>query len=594
MTPSESTVHGTSGKLSPPLRNLIVLLAYLLLSAVYTYPLIVRMNTMLPIDNTGINDQFIFVWNIWWTKTALLAHRNPFFTDYIYYPFGTNLAFHTFSFVYNLMALFMSALSFGKLKLIPSYNLLVLWSFTAAGFFQYLLMRQLRTSRKAAFCGGVIFSFSAAHLSMVPRFHNLCMEFLPLVLFFCYRWLESRKLRHLIAIACLMSVLLYNSFVYFFIMVIILIPAFGFHVIKKRISIDGKLLKHFAVACAVFGALSLPLLAGIVGDLANREVAVERFPFYIGADLANYLLPSADHTLFKSIGFLLRKTSQAEFWGELFLTYSLLLSVAISVVLVNKKRNIFWLILALSSLLLSFGLYMTWNGTPIVNLPMPFAWFVIIAPFFRMFRYPMIFVVPLLMALAVIVGTAMDVYWARIPARKWRWLFPVPFVITSLIFVEGLKLPIRLTRPSVPDIYAELLGDDSEYGVLEWPLVSSIPLSRSVLYYQTFHERKLVTVATHTGIFPRSKSKTTQLIMDSPFYRFADSPDTFLPLTPAARRSIIGIDSRFFRESRIKYLVVHFEDIDEAQREPLMLFIREHEPVRETQRGGIYLFQFYR
>jgi hypothetical protein len=371
MTPSVSTVHGTSGKLSPPLPNLIILLSYLLLSAVYTYPLIVRMNTMLPIDTTGINDQFIFVWNIWWTKTALLAHRNPFFTDYIYYPFGTNLAFHTFSFAYNLMALFLMTLSFGKLKLIPSYNLLVLWSFTSAGFFQYLLMRQLGASRKAAFCGGVIFSFSAAHLSMMPRFHNLCMEFLPLILFFCCRWLESRKSRHLIMIACSMSVLLYNSLVYFFIMVIILI-----HVIKKRISIDGKLLKRFVLACAVFGALSLPVLSGIVGDLANREIAVETFPFFIGSDLANYLLPSADHMLFKPIEFLSHKTRQAEFWGDLFLTYSLLLSVAISVVLVNKKRNMFWLILALSSLLLSFGFYMTWDGAPVINFPMPFAWFV--------------------------------------------------------------------------------------------------------------------------------------------------------------------------------------------------------------------------
>jgi phosphatidylglycerophosphate synthase len=104
--------------------------------------------------------------------------------------------------------------------------------------------------------------------------------------------------------------------------------------------------------------------------------------------------------LFKPIEFLSHKTRQAEFWGDLFLTYSLLLSVAISVVLVNKKRNMFWLILALSSLLLSFGFYMTWDGAPVINFPMPFAWFVRIAPFFKMFRYAMIFVVPLLMALA--------------------------------------------------------------------------------------------------------------------------------------------------------------------------------------------------
>jgi hypothetical protein len=83
------------------------------------------------------------------------------------------------------------------------------------------------------------------------------------------------------------------------------------------------------------------------------------------------------------------------------------------------------------------------------------------------------------------------------------------------------------------------------------------------------------------------------LITGSPFYQFASSPQSFFALLPSARRSIILIDNQFFRYNRIKYLVVHSEDIDEPQREPLILFIREHEPVRETQRGGIYLFQLY-
>jgi hypothetical protein len=210
----------------------------------------------------------------------------------------------------------------------------------------------------------------------------------------------------------------------------------------------------------------------------------------------------------------------------------------------------------------------------------------------KMFRYPMMFSVFLLLASSVLFAKGADAFWDKTKTFSRSWVAVLPFVVVLLVYVEGLKVPMPVNRPSLPSPYHNLAADDTECGIIEWPLLS-IPLSREALYYQMFHKKKLVALARHSGVFPRSKSETTRLILESPFYRFAEAPEEFISLNRQRQDRFAEEDNAFFKENKIKYLLVHMRDVDYEMRASLLVFIRRHNPHKEIYDNNIYLFQLY-
>lgn len=40
-------------------------------------------------------DSNIFLWGLWWVKRCLIEWHDPYWTDFLFYPLGMSLAFHT-------------------------------------------------------------------------------------------------------------------------------------------------------------------------------------------------------------------------------------------------------------------------------------------------------------------------------------------------------------------------------------------------------------------------------------------------------------------------------------------------------------------
>ena len=77
-----------------PAAHLTALFGYALLSVAVTWPMALHFST----EGVGslYFDRAQNVWNLWWTKAALLdLHTNPFHTDLLLYPQGADLYFHT-------------------------------------------------------------------------------------------------------------------------------------------------------------------------------------------------------------------------------------------------------------------------------------------------------------------------------------------------------------------------------------------------------------------------------------------------------------------------------------------------------------------
>ena len=79
----------------------LVLLLFSGLALALTWPLVTRLTTHVPGSDTWAYDEYTFLWNIWYFKSALIdQHISPLFTDLTFYPLGMGLVMYTF----NLMA----------------------------------------------------------------------------------------------------------------------------------------------------------------------------------------------------------------------------------------------------------------------------------------------------------------------------------------------------------------------------------------------------------------------------------------------------------------------------------------------------------
>jgi hypothetical protein len=142
----------------------------------------------------GDIDGYNNIWNYYWLKTALLdLHRNPYFTDYIYYPTGISLRFHTFNPINGLITMPFN-LAFGY---IPTFNLLFFFAPALTLLFSFLLIRDWVGNPWAAFAGAVIAAYGDYHVAVflsAGQSSYITLQWIPLYFFFLYRAMRGRPL----------------------------------------------------------------------------------------------------------------------------------------------------------------------------------------------------------------------------------------------------------------------------------------------------------------------------------------------------------------------------------------------------------------
>lgn len=156
----------------------LVFVFFLVLSLVYTWPVAADFNRTIPGFFPSDQDQNI--WSLWWLKHALLdLHSNPYNTEYLYYPYGTNLYLHSFNPVGGLLALPWSVLA-GP---IAAFNVTVLIGLTFTGVAATLLGQLVSGNRWAGLVAGYIITFSQNHFSFVNLGQLEFINLWPLLLY---------------------------------------------------------------------------------------------------------------------------------------------------------------------------------------------------------------------------------------------------------------------------------------------------------------------------------------------------------------------------------------------------------------------------
>ena len=161
--------------------NLLAFFFYLILTVIAAWPVISNLNGVIIGQD---NDVYNNIWVDWWTLKALTDPQLSLWqTNYILYPQGANLIYHSFSHLTTLVSLSLRPF----LGSMPAYNITMLINIVLAGFSMFQLARYITKSTTAGLLAGIVFAFNS---------HNIYQTAHPdLAAVWCFPWITLYFIR---------------------------------------------------------------------------------------------------------------------------------------------------------------------------------------------------------------------------------------------------------------------------------------------------------------------------------------------------------------------------------------------------------------
>jgi hypothetical protein len=147
-----------------------------------TYPVISHLDTHVAGDG---GDSLQCIWNLWWVKKALLDPKiDLYYTDYMYYPKGSSLKFHTLSLFNSILSIPFQNI----FNLLVIYNILFLFHFVLAGYGMFLLVNYLINDKGIAFISGLAYTFCPFHFSHgLGHLQTMSIGWIPFYVLFLFK-----------------------------------------------------------------------------------------------------------------------------------------------------------------------------------------------------------------------------------------------------------------------------------------------------------------------------------------------------------------------------------------------------------------------
>ncbi len=161
---------------SPTAATVLAIVVYVALAVVVFWHL--WTNNPTQVSQPG-GDQFSNMWFLEWVPFAISHGYNPFFSNFVNYPFGVNLLTNTSALLLGLAASPITVV-WGP---VASFNVLLTLALPASATSGYFLARRFTTWRPAAFVAGLLYGFSPYEIAQSAGHLNLTfVVFPPLVL----------------------------------------------------------------------------------------------------------------------------------------------------------------------------------------------------------------------------------------------------------------------------------------------------------------------------------------------------------------------------------------------------------------------------
>lgn len=530
--------------------NILTFLAYSVLSIIFTYPVAFSSDEI-----PGRYDAYQFLWVLWWFKKALLSFANPYYTTYMFYPNGVNLAFTELT-PFNSIASIPLHLLFG---LVTAYNILWIFSFIVSGYGTFILVKYLIKDSRAAFVSGLIFAFCPYHFAHAAGHLNLItIEWIPFfVLFFIKTLNEDKKINAILAGVFLLLVTL-SSYYYLIYLVVFVTLYLFYHYWSERNNLVQGTVQRITIMVISFGVIALPFLYPLIKELLTAKSGYMYGGEFVeySADLVGFFIPTAFHPLFKAIV----SPIYANFTGNVaentvFVGYMVLLLSAVALLKSKNKEVKFWAVSALTFFILSLGPILHINGIVTLHLgirsfQIPLPYFILqYVPLFSLARVPSRWVVLLMLSLSILSGFGLKLIFESLKTKsfcKTDSRSILALIVSIIILFEFLAIPYPMGSTKIPLFYQNIGKDPEDFALLEFPAIwYSEPL-----YYQTNHGKKLV-----GGYVSRLSEDNLKFIRSTPLISqlFDRSP----ALLESSNQNLTEMGISALNYYKIKYIILH-------------------------------------
>jgi hypothetical protein len=531
----------------PVVLHLAVIAFYGLTTVLVLNRLIFNLTTH--VSSGPLNDYNQFTWNYWWIGYAInTLHVDPYFTNYVLFPFQHNLTWHTLTpILYPPYALLQAVL--GN----PATLNVILWaSFVLTGYLTFVLLRRWTDNMTAALIGGLLFAFVPGMMDHAINFHaNMwLMAWFPAILLL---WDEVARTKRLIPALVLGLAFwgLWMTDVQFVVWVPTLLLPFGILTLvrARQPSERLRLIGLGTVSLAVMAALLFiaPLPALLKGDPVGPVSPADYFTTrsYSLPLSALFFFPGTDD---RSIGRVIVALTLLAFF-----------------VRPNRPIRWFWFAVALVPLILSLG-----SDIQIGELVIPLPYRLLHGALGGLYRFPSRFAPVGVLALLIFVGLSFR------PRRRYL----VATVLIPLILLDGhLLAPFPLQEP-LPDraIYHAMRAEKNDYVVLDVPVTAHSgwarvggDLGQRAMWYQTIHQKRQI-----NGALSRIPDIEHVFWEQPPLLSWFSGTNWFVKPQPldvaAASREL----TRLIREWPVGYVIVHLDWLDPAYSLPILGFLNAH------------------
>lgn len=463
-------------------RACLLALAYIALTCLFTYPLVLELGTHHLGEARG--DAKGYLWNYWWTKTALSRGTSPFETEAIFHPIGIGLSFHTLGFLQGVEFIPLSFL----VSEVAAANLVVLWTFPASALATYALARAVGAGVTGSFLAGLVFAYCPYRLARLAGHYDLLgTEWIPLYVLALWKLAERARFSPplVLAAGAIAAAGGYTASTY-------LVFLAGFTLLF--LSFRPRLAARALAVALVAAVLLLPWLRQAYMDRMSWSYQPYPGASRYAADLAGYLAPSPRQNVLGAIAgraFDSNPTETTVFAGTLV--------VASALAAFALRRRVpgvrFWLASAAAFFVLSLGSSLRVGGTD-TGLPLPFSLFTRI-PILDELRAPSRFSVMTMLSLAVLLALV----WTHLTRGLGRERL-LTLSAAFFLVLEYIALPTPRFPAGVAPVYRELAKEE-EGTVVEIPGIEQAPLE--TMYHQTVHG-KPIAIGTAARI-PREKAE---------------------------------------------------------------------------------------
>ncbi len=447
--------------------GLLALLGSILLAAIYGRVAIFNLTTGVI---GGDLDGYENLWNNYWVKTALFdLKRNPFYTNYIYYPTGISLRFHTLNPFNGLLTLPFNL----TLGWVATTNLLFLFSLATTTFFAFWLIRDIVGENWAAFAGAALFTYANEQVLgyfLYGQAEKLSAQWYPLYLFFMFRALGTnqkikpagRKLVLYIALSIITLIIIsLVDWQYVIQAVVTTLAYFGFVLFTQRSWPEkGQIFLKLAAIGGIYAALiAIPLLLPMLREAADSPwLSVSEQSVFRSQALLDFVRPGLTNP-----GYL-----------------ALLVGLVGLLVAWRRQNNereplLFWLLVGFGACILTLGPRLIWDSTP-TEIRLPYA-LVYKLPVLSIGRDPGRFYIIAMLGFGIISAFGLK-YLLNLKFflahRYYYSLFTILFIGVSLggFVLEAGKA--EAFPPDWPPFFEQIGQDKEDYAILELPLFSDV------------------------------------------------------------------------------------------------------------------------